>query len=739
MRFFGTPTWLLVMATVLAPASAKKQFSSSSLNSCQAQSSFQARRFEMVFDGDRGVVDIEIEAISSYQGFVKFDIRGSAYGYEFVQEVVDPCDIDLKGMCPMPAAKINIGFALDDIGAAAADAIPGIAYTVPDLDATLQVFINRSDTGESVACVETDISNGKTVDLLGVKWATAIIAGLGLVSSGIVSALGHSNAAAHVASNSLSLFSYFQSQAILGCTAVSLPPIVQSWTQNFQWSMGIIRVGFMQEIFTWYQRATGGEAASLFKSLEAVSVQVQKRGLMEEQPTLMERGLSLLPRAITSLAKRSGNLENNAGSFLVYGIQRVAYRADIETTNLFLTGLTFFCLFAIFTIIFVAAFKGITELLAKQKIINNDRFLEFRNGWLTILKGILFRVTLIGFPQIVILSLWEFTQVDSPALVVLAVFFLVGMCATLAWGSSKVIRIARRSVAMHRNPAYILFSDPQALNKWGFLYIQYRASAYYFIVPLLLYILIKGMFVGLGQSSGIAQAVGFIIIEAGFLIPGSVLRPWMDKPTNSFNIAIGAISFVNAIFLFIFTNVLGLPPIVVGVVGVVLFVMNAAFALILLLMVLVSAAFILFRKNPDARYQFMADDRASFMKSQSQLNTTTELDALAATARGDKAGYKSHLDLDDDSESLSSEELRRRGEQGHGVFGLSKASQSQRSFHDAPRSPVNPSMPLFPAGRPESPFRSASPATYNPSGASVAPPRQQPASSSPWQRGAGYE
>jgi hypothetical protein len=216
------------------------------------------------------------------------------------------------------------------------------------------------------------------------------------------------------------------------------------------------------------------------------------------------------------------------------------------------------------------------------------------------------------------------------------------------------------------------------------------------------------MFVALAQKNDVAQAVGFIIIEVGFLIAASVLRPWMDKPTNSFNIAIAAINFINAIFLLIFSNVFGLPKIVVGVVGVVLFVLNAAFALILLLMLIVSTALVFFRKNPDARYQFMADDRASFMKSQTQVNATTELDALAATARGDKAGYSNkHLDLDEE-DSVSSESLRRRAEMNN---------QSQTSFQRGdvpPRSPVNPAMPLFPADgqRPASPFRNASPNPY---------------------------
>src|SRR5687768_12835053 len=104
------------------------------------------------------------------------------------------------------------------------------------------------------------------------------------------------------------------------------------------------------------------------------------------------------------------------------------------------------------------------------------------------MPGILFRWLLIAFPQITILCLWELTQNDSPAAMVLAVFFFLGSLIALSYAAYRVIRIARRSVTMHRNPAYILFSDPHALNKWGFLYVQFRASAYYFIVPMLVYI-----------------------------------------------------------------------------------------------------------------------------------------------------------------------------------------------------------------------------------------------------------
>lgn len=712
---FRSPLFLSAMAAMSSLVSGERVLMSQSLSSCQDDSSFSASVFNIVYTPGNNSAFIKMDATSSVEGKVKFDITITAYGYEIVNTPMDPCetDSDLTGLCPMRNGKTHIEFPVP-IPDGANEQIPGIAYTVPDLDAKARVYVNLTDTGESVACLEAPFSNSKTVDLLGVKWATAIIAGLALISSAIVSGLGHSNTASHIAANSLSLFGYFQAQAIVGLTAVPLPPVVRSWTQNFQWSMGIIKVGFMQDIFTWYQRATGGDPATIFDTMTTRSVQVQKRGLIDSGVDVFKRSMIMMPRTASALAKRQ-NIELSSGSYIVYGIQRVAFKMGIETTNLFMTGLTFFMLFVVFTIMAVAAFKGICELCVKKRWMNSEKFLDFRNGWITVLKGILFRVTLIGFPQMAILSLWEFTQNDSPAEIVLAVFMFFGVSITLGWGAFKVISVARRSVAMHRNPAYILFSDPQALNKWGFLYIQFRASAYYYIVPVLAYTLVKALFVGLGQKSSIAQAVGFIIIEAAALIAASVLRPWMDKSTNSFNIAICVVNFLNGIFLLIFTNVFNAPGLVVGVVGVILFILNAAFSLILLLMVIISTTIIFFRKNPDARYHVMADDRASFMKSQTQLNTTTELDALAATARGDKGGYKSQLDLDDDNESLSSGSLRRRTDPSH----------MDSMPATVPRSPVNPSMPLFPANRPESPFRSASPSPYNRSASSLGQHRAQ--------------
>ncbi|KAG9249040.1 hypothetical protein BJ878DRAFT_451279 [Calycina marina] len=760
----SSPSPFVLLTTVLSllsTASAVRLIESKSLNTCQTNSSFTASLFNVVFFPDNRTLSFDVVGVSSVQGNVTFGYEVTAYGYTFIKDSVDPCSVTgLDGLCPMATGEIdilsNFQFSQDTI-----DQIPSIAYGVPDLDAVVTVNINSTDsTLTTLACVQASLSNGKTVDQKGVGWSTAVIAGLALVASAVTSGLGHSNTAAHVAANALSLFGYFQAQAMIGLTAVTMPPIVKAWTQNFDWSMGIIEVDFMQTAATWYQKSTGGTPATLLNTLTTTSVQVLKRTV---DTGISKRAIKAASRTGRHLLKRTDSSDSGVtGVYTVRGMKRVAFVNGMEATNLFLTGLSFFCIFIVFTILFVALFKGFCELAIKARRMKSDKFQEFRNGWLIVLKGIMYRMVLIGYPQMTVLCLWEFTQNDSPAEIVLAIFFFFGMSATLAWASMKVIRIAKRSVDMHKNPAYILYSDPTSLNKWGFLYVQFRATAYYFILPTLVYIVVKGMFIAFGQNSGTAQAIALVLIEAAALIGASVLRPWMDKSTNTFNISICAVNFLNAIFLLVFTDVFNQPGLVTGVMGVIFFIYNAAFSLVLLILVLIATIYAFVRKNPDTRYQPVADDRASFTKSQTALNT--ELDALGATARGDKSGYKHNFDLDDDRDSWSSDSLAHQHPANMPLPPSTANSANYRPGQEPPRSPIAPSVPLFPAGgapaygqqremyqRPDSRPSTGHTAGYSRVDSSQSnysdKPQTQPQTganrsqnnSSPWQRGAGYD
>ena len=356
---------------------------SKSLNPCQDDSMFTATLFNVVFTPDNNSLAFDIVGVSSISGHVTAEIDVIAYGYNAVHETLDPCTQNLEGMCPMNTGQIKIQSNLP-IPASIIKDIPSITYGVPDLDGLVKIYIKDTASNKSLACVEAQLSNGKTVDQLAVGWTTAVIAGLALLASAVTSGLGHSNTAAHVAANALSLFGFFQAQAIIGMTAVPLPPIVASWTQNFQWSLGIIRVGFLESICTWYQRATGGSPSTLLSNLGSASVEIQKRSLQAQR---------LVLRAAHEITKRSNDQSTSASKAVVLsGIKRVGFRAKIETTNIFLTGLIFFMIFVFFTALCVLLFKAFCEAAVKAGWFKGDKFEDFRTGWRVVLKGILFRL-----------------------------------------------------------------------------------------------------------------------------------------------------------------------------------------------------------------------------------------------------------------------------------------------------------------------------------------------------------
>src|SRR5205814_1506364 len=179
-------------------------------------------------------------------------------------------------------------------------------------------------------------------------------------------------------------------------------------------------------------------------------------------------------------------------------------------------------------------------------------------------------------------------------------------------------------------------------------------------------------------------------------IAASTLRPWMDKSTNSINIAICSINFVNAIILLLCANPFGMPDIGVSISGAAFFIINATFSLVLLIIILIVTTISIFKKNPDMRYQPMSDDRASFIKSQTQL--TTELDALGATARGGselKGAYKPGLNLDDDDDSFTTGSVPR---QEHTNTAPPPSAMGPGAFREPPHSPTHSPDPFIAGG-----------------------------------------
>lgn len=87
-------------------------FESSSLNSCMQNSSFTTSLFRVTFTPDNSSLSFDINGYSLQNAKVIIGFTVYGYGYKVVdQKRIDPCSPDskdLKGLCPMPAAPIQI-------------------------------------------------------------------------------------------------------------------------------------------------------------------------------------------------------------------------------------------------------------------------------------------------------------------------------------------------------------------------------------------------------------------------------------------------------------------------------------------------------------------------------------------------------------------------------------------------------------------------------------------------------
>ena len=449
--------WLPVLVLGCALVSARNILRSTSLATCMKNSGFSANLFNVSFTPDDGQLRIRIVGESRMAGNVRAKVTVLAYGFKVLSQELDPCTTDgLQTMCPMTLQELDLDFQ-QTVDARTVAQIPAIAYRIPDLDglARLEVIdTGAGSAGQVVACVEAPLSNGQTVDQAAVGWITAVVSGLALTASAVVSGLGRSATAAHLAANALGLFGYFQAQAMVAMMAVPLPPLAAAWTQNFDWAVGIIRVDFMQRLLHWYIQATNGQPDSLFKQQEDVSVQIARRALLVpsvpcpvpsspfeahaaaaaaapsdyllthtaaapsdylltraaaygfaewsaagQAPVSVKRSTTASSSPSTLLLPRSNNaaLIDSTELVRVTGIERMSYMAKVEASNFFMTGMSFFVAFVCLVILGVAAFR----LLCNTRLVRPSTFRDFRAKWLVVLKGIIYRIVLIGYPQMV--------------------------------------------------------------------------------------------------------------------------------------------------------------------------------------------------------------------------------------------------------------------------------------------------------------------------------------------------
>jgi hypothetical protein len=119
------------------------------------------------------------------------------------------------------------------------------------------------DTGADVACITSQVSNGKTVSVPAVSYVAAGVAGAALLLTGFsaigAAASGGTTGGTGTASPSFGeVIGWFQGIAMNGMMSVNYPTVYRSFSKNFGFSTGIIPWTAMQTSIDNFRASTGG-------------------------------------------------------------------------------------------------------------------------------------------------------------------------------------------------------------------------------------------------------------------------------------------------------------------------------------------------------------------------------------------------------------------------------------------------------------------------------------------------
>ena len=120
--------------------------------------------------------------------------------------------------------------------------------------------LTAADGGQNLACIQSGVTNGQSLQLPAVTYVAAGIAGGALLLTGL-SALGGGAGAVggHSPTPSFStVLLWFQGLAMNGMMSVNYPPIYRSFTKNFGFATGLVPWTAMQTSIDNFRNVTGG-------------------------------------------------------------------------------------------------------------------------------------------------------------------------------------------------------------------------------------------------------------------------------------------------------------------------------------------------------------------------------------------------------------------------------------------------------------------------------------------------
>ena len=585
----------------------------SGFTTCADNDSMKVDKVNISYNNGNKTVIFDVAGSSSHEQNVSAVIEVKAYGISIYENSFNPCDKKtlVKKLCPVPEGHFS-AWGSQEIPDEYADMVPGIAFQIPDIAAQATLKLKSLDTDEDVACIQSQVTNGKTANIPAVSYVAAGIVGAALLLSGAsaigsaVASGGSGTGGTGTASPSFTeVVGWFQGLAMNGMMSVNYPPVYRSFTKNFAFSTGIIPWEPLQSGIDRFRSMTGGNLTDdSVKALDNITL-VYPDG----STNTVDQGMFKVKRALdafTILAKRQFNtgldtsdLDNNNGTEFqkaVSGIEAFANQMRVPGSDLFMTILLIVAIIIAAIVLFLLLFKVILEVWAIWGNFPKGLAGFRKHYWGSIVRAIT-SLILVLYGIWVLYCVFQFTRGDSWAAITLAAVTLAIFTGILAFFSWKIWTTSRKLKAAHGDTD-ALYDDKNFWVKYSLFYDSYKKQYWWLFLPLIFYMATKGCVLAAADGSGRAQTIAVLIVEAVFLILLLWSRPYECKSGNIVNIAIQVVRVLSVVCILVFVEEFGIQQTTQTVTGVVLIAVQSTLTVALVLLIAWHAIEACFKENP---------------------------------------------------------------------------------------------------------------------------------------------
>lgn len=591
--------------------------STNGFSTCQSgDSTIQVQNVDISFDRSTNKITFNVAGKSDIEQNVVASLVVQAYGVQVYNQTFDPCAADTKvdQLCPVPAGQFSAQ-GEQEIPSEYASKIPSIAYTIPDLDGTAKMVLSGKD-GSEAACIQSSVTNGKSVELPAVQGVAAAIAAGALVLSGASAALaGGKPGVSHSSPGFMEVMWWFQGMAMDGMYTVNYPGIYRSYTKNFAFSTGLVSWGSMQTSIDNFRKSTGGNLTdNSYAYLKNATLRYQDGSTASPSGSFRRLALRsldyLLPRQVsgitTSVNGTSSNTTSNSQeSEFVSGIKAYTEQLTVPDTNAFMTILLIFAIVIGVIVVGILLFKVILEAWSLFGKFPKS-LTTFRKEYWRVMATTITSLVLLLYGVWTLYCIFQFRKGDSWAAKLLAGLTLGLFTALLAFYSWKIWVVARKLKKM-QGSASALYENKETWKKYKLFYENYKTQYWWLFMPFIIYMFAKGCVLAGGDGHGMAQSIGQLAIESVMLILLLWNRPYDRKSGNWINIVIQVVRVISVACILVFVEEFGIAKTTQTITGVVLIVVQASLTGILAILIAINAIINCCKENPHRKRRKAAE------------------------------------------------------------------------------------------------------------------------------------